>query len=128
MELESALGIKRKKDKVNTERNDDTGKKRCSTGSSEKKNLEEKEPEAIGDNDAAGMEWEDGHVSLVECNEGYSHDLGETVTVEFADVPSSTEKKSVRRHTAEEKVKHFTSGEIVINQGICLHVHINICI
>ncbi|KAM3209367.1 hypothetical protein ACQJBY_063821 [Aegilops geniculata] len=103
VELESSLGIKRKKGKVNTERNDDTGKKRCSVGSSEKKKLEEKEPEAIGDNDAAGMEWEDGHVSPVECKEGYSHDLGETVTVEFTDVPSSTEKKSVRRHTAEEK-------------------------
>lgn len=103
VELESALGIKRKKAKVNTERNDDAGKKRCNTGSSEKKNLEEKEPEAIGDGDAAGMEWEDGHVSPVECKEGYSHDLGETVTVEFTDVPSSTEKKSVRRHTAEEK-------------------------
>ncbi|KAF7100728.1 hypothetical protein CFC21_102206 [Triticum aestivum] len=103
VELESALGIKRKKGKVNTERNDDTGKKRCSVGSSEKEKLEEKEPEAIGDNDGAGMEWEDGHVSPVEYKEGYSHDLGETVTVEFTDVPSSTEKKSVRRHTAEEK-------------------------
>ncbi|VAI73029.1 unnamed protein product [Triticum turgidum subsp. durum] len=103
VELESALGIKRKNGKVNTERNDDTGKKRCSVGSSGKKKLEEKEPEAIGDNDAAGMEWEDGHVSPVERKEGYSHDLGETVTVEFTDVPSSTEKKSVRRHTAEEK-------------------------
>ena len=107
MELESALGIKRKNGKVNTERNDDTGKKRCSVGSSGKKKLEEKEPEAIGDNDGAGMEWEDAHVSPVEYKEGYSHDLGETVTVEFTDVPSSTEKKSVRRHTAEEKVKHF---------------------
>ena len=104
MELDSPLRIKRKKSNVNTDRNDDDDTKRCSVGSSEKKTMEENEPEKIGDSDAAGMDWEEGHVSAVDCKEGYSHDLGDTVTVEFTDVPSSTEKKSVRRHTAEEKV------------------------
>jgi hypothetical protein len=111
VELDSPLGIKRKNGKVNTESNDDASKKRCSAGSSEKKNLEQNKPGVIGESDAAGMDWEEGHVSVVECKEGYSHDLGETVTVEFTDdVPSSAEKKSVRRHTAEEKVKHFTNN------------------
>ncbi|KAM0887916.1 hypothetical protein ACQ4PT_028684 [Festuca glaucescens] len=96
-------GLSAKKGKANTESNGDGSTKRCSAGSSVKKNLEENEPEAIGESDAAGMDWEEGHVSVVDCKEGYSHDLGETVTVEFTDVPSSTEKKSVRRHTAEEK-------------------------
>ncbi|CAM0911519.1 unnamed protein product [Alopecurus aequalis] len=103
VELDSPLRIKHKKRKVNTEWNDDAGTKRCSVGSSEKKTMEENEPERIGDSDAAGMDWEEGHVSALECKEGYSHDLGDTVTVEFTDVPSSAEKKSVRRHTAEEK-------------------------
>lgn len=103
MELESSSGLKHKKGKVNTKWNDESGMKRCSAGSSEKKFLEKKEPEAIGDSDAAGMDWEEGHVSVVEREQGYSHDLGETVTVEFTDVPSSTEKRTVRRHTAEEK-------------------------
>ncbi|RCV31142.1 hypothetical protein SEVIR_6G159100v4 [Setaria viridis] len=72
---------------------------RCSGGSRGKNNLEE-QMEAVRDNDAVDMDWEEGHV---EQNE-YSHDLGETVTVEFADdVPSSTSKKTVRRATAEEK-------------------------
>jgi hypothetical protein len=104
VELDSQSGVKRKKGKVNTESNGDASTKRCGAGSSVKKNLEENEPEAIGESDAAGMDWEEGHVSVVDCKEGYSHDLGETVTVEFTDVPSSAEKKSVRRHTAEEKV------------------------
>uniref|UniRef100_A0ACD6AK52 Uncharacterized protein n=1 Tax=Avena sativa TaxID=4498 RepID=A0ACD6AK52_AVESA len=103
MELDSPLGIKRKKGEVNTGSNDDASMKRCSAGCSEKRNLEENERETIGDSDTAGMDWEEGHVSVVECKEDYSHHLGETVTVEFTDVPSSTEKKSVRRHTAEEK-------------------------
>ncbi|OEL35017.1 DNA repair protein RAD4 [Dichanthelium oligosanthes] len=72
----------------------------CGAESCEKNNLEE-QPEAVCDNDAADMDWEEGHV---EHNE-YSHELGETVTVEFADdVPSSTNKKTIRRVTAEEKV------------------------
>lgn len=103
VEMESPLGNKCKKGKVNTEWNDDADKKKCIAGSSEKTNLEEEEAGTIGDSDAAGMDWEEGHVSAVECKEGYAHELGETVTVEFTDVPSSTEKKSVRRATAEEK-------------------------
>lgn len=103
VELDSQLGIKRKKGKFNTEWNDDASAKRSSAGSSEKGNLKENEPEAVVDGDTAGMDWEEGQVSALECKEGFSHDLGETVTVEFTDVPSSTEKKSVRRHTAEEK-------------------------
>lgn len=103
VELNSSSRVKRKKGKANTESNGDASTKKCSAGSSVKKNLEENEPEAIGESDAAGMDWEEGHVSVVDCKEGYSHDLGETVTVEFTDVPSSAEKKSVRRHTAEEK-------------------------
>ncbi|XP_062191832.1 DNA repair protein RAD4 isoform X2 [Phragmites australis] len=74
--------------------------KRCSAGSREKNSLED-QTEAIGDTDAAEMDWEEGHV--LEHEEGYSHELGETITVEFTDVPSSTNKKSARRPTAEEK-------------------------
>jgi xeroderma pigmentosum group C-complementing protein len=120
VELDSPLGTKHKKGKINTALNGDASMKRCIAGSPVKKNLEANEPGVIGESDAAGMDWEEGHVSVVECKDGYSHDLGETVTVEFTDdVPSSAEKKSVRRHTAEEKVKHFTNI-FFINQGICV--------
>jgi xeroderma pigmentosum group C-complementing protein len=53
------------------------------------------------------MDWEEGIVFAAEHDECYSHELGETVTVEFTDLPSSTEKKTARRLTAEEKVKYF---------------------
>lgn len=102
VEQGSPLGETRKKGIVKTGllSSDDARVKRCSAGSSEKSNLEE-QAEAIGGTDAAEMEWEEGHVLE---QEGYSHDHGETVTVEFNDVPSSTNKKNARRHTAEEKV------------------------
>ncbi|KAG8047367.1 hypothetical protein GUJ93_ZPchr0008g13288 [Zizania palustris] len=102
-EMESSLGNKRKNVKAHTEWNDDSGMKRYSGGSSEKNILEEEKSEEIGGIDAADMDWEEGHAFSVEHKEGYSHDLGETITIEFTDVPSSTEKKSVQRVTAEEK-------------------------
>ncbi|KAL6598608.1 hypothetical protein ACP70R_046307 [Stipagrostis hirtigluma subsp. patula] len=98
----SPLGDTTKKGRAKTESNDVASLKQCTAGNHGNKNLEE-QTEAVGDNDAADMDWEEGHVSTVEHNEGYSHELGETVTVEFTDGPSSTNKKSVRRPTAEEK-------------------------
>ncbi|KAF0899284.1 hypothetical protein E2562_015933 [Oryza meyeriana var. granulata] len=103
VEMESALVDKGKNVKVHAECNDDAGMKRCSEGSSGKNSLVEEDPEAIDGCDAADMDWEEGHVFAAEHKESYSHDLGETVTVEFTDVPSSTEKKTVRRLTTEEK-------------------------
>uniref|UniRef100_A0A0D9X811 Rad4 beta-hairpin domain-containing protein n=1 Tax=Leersia perrieri TaxID=77586 RepID=A0A0D9X811_9ORYZ len=103
VEMDSALGDNGKNLKVHTaEGNDDAGMTRCSRGGSEKNSLDE-DPKAIGDCDAADMEWEEGHVFASEHDEDYSSELAETVTVEFTDVPSSTEKKTVRRLTAEEK-------------------------
>ncbi|GJN03555.1 hypothetical protein PR202_ga21011 [Eleusine coracana subsp. coracana] len=98
----SPLGETRKKGSAKTELqlSDDATGKRCSAGSCEKSNLEE-QTEAIGNSDAAEMEWEEGHV--LEHKEEYSHEPTETVTVEFNDVPSSTNKKNARRPTAEEK-------------------------
>ncbi|RCV31141.1 hypothetical protein SEVIR_6G159100v4 [Setaria viridis] len=99
VETGSPLGNTRKKGRAKAEPKDNASMERCSGGSRGKNNLEE-QMEAVRDNDAVDMDWEEGHV---EQNE-YSHDLGETVTVEFADdVPSSTSKKTVRRATAEEK-------------------------
>jgi xeroderma pigmentosum group C-complementing protein len=100
VEAGSPLGNARKKGRAKAEPKDNASVERCVAASREKNNLEE-QADAVCDNDAAGMDWEEGHV---EHNE-YSHELGETVTVEFADdVPSSTNKKTVRRATAEEKV------------------------
>ncbi|KAK3121748.1 hypothetical protein QOZ80_8BG0660270 [Eleusine coracana subsp. coracana] len=98
----SPLGETRKKGSAKTELqlSDNATGKRCSAGSCEKSNLEE-QTEAIGNSDAAEMEWEEGHV--LEHKEEYSHEPTETVTVEFNEVPSSTSKKNARRPTAEEK-------------------------
>ncbi|CAO2210995.1 unnamed protein product [Urochloa humidicola] len=99
VETGSALGNTRKKGRAQAEPKDNASVESCDAGSSEKNNVEG-QMEAVCNNDAADMDWEEGHV---ERNE-YSHELGETVTVEFADdVPSSTNKKTVRRATAEEK-------------------------
>jgi len=95
----SPLGNTRKKGRAKAEPQDNASVERRGAGSLEKNNLEE-QAEAVFDNDAAGMDWEEGHV---ERNE-YFCEPGETVTVEFNDdVPSSTSKKTVRRATAEEK-------------------------
>jgi xeroderma pigmentosum group C-complementing protein len=100
VEAGSPLGNTRKKGRAKAETQDNASVERCGAGGLEKNNLEE-QVEAVCDNDAADMDWEEGHV---ERNE-YSHELGESFTVEFNDdVPSSTTKKTVRRATAEEKV------------------------
>ncbi|PAN35381.1 hypothetical protein PAHAL_6G204200 [Panicum hallii] len=99
VEAGSPLGNTRKKGRAKAETQDNASVERCGAGGLEKNNLEE-QVEAVCDNDAADMDWEEGHV---ERNE-YSHELGESFTVEFNDdVPSSTTKKTVRRATAEEK-------------------------
>ncbi|TVU05803.1 hypothetical protein EJB05_48986, partial [Eragrostis curvula] len=96
VEMGSPLRETRKKGSSNTEMNADSSvQRRC-----EKSNLEE-QTEPTADSDAAEMDWEEGHV--LEHKAGYSHDLGETVTVEFTDVPSSTTKKNAQRPTAEQK-------------------------
>ena len=100
MEAGSPLGNTRKKGRAKAEPQDNSSVERRGAGSLEKNNLEE-QAEAVFDNDAADMDWEEGHVERDE----YFCELGETVTVEFNDdVPSSTSKKTVRRATAEEKV------------------------
>jgi xeroderma pigmentosum group C-complementing protein len=102
VEQGSLLGATCKKGTAKTELqlSDDSSLKRTSTGSRQKSSLEE-QTEAIADNDAAEMEWEVGHVLE---HESYFHDCGDTVTVEFHDVPSFTNKKNSQRATAEEKV------------------------
>uniref|UniRef100_A0A0E0QJ91 Rad4 beta-hairpin domain-containing protein n=1 Tax=Oryza rufipogon TaxID=4529 RepID=A0A0E0QJ91_ORYRU len=97
VEMESALEDKSKNVKVHAEGYDDAGMTRFGRDGSEKNSLEEEDP------DAADMDWEEGIVFAAEHDECYSHELGETVTVEFTDLPSSTEKKTARRLTAEEK-------------------------
>uniref|UniRef100_A0A0E0AVI8 Rad4 beta-hairpin domain-containing protein n=1 Tax=Oryza glumipatula TaxID=40148 RepID=A0A0E0AVI8_9ORYZ len=97
VEMESALEDKGKNVKVHAEGYDDAGMTRFGRDGSEKNSLEEEDP------DAADMDWEEGIVFAAEHDECYSHELGETVTIEFTDLPSSTEKKTARRLTAEEK-------------------------
>ncbi|XP_078180088.1 DNA repair protein Rad4 family isoform X1 [Carex rostrata] len=46
------------------------------------------------------MDWEDGDIPTME---GFSHDLGKEVTIEFTDLPSSAEKRTSRRLSPEEK-------------------------
>jgi hypothetical protein len=115
VELGSPLGGTRRKGGARTELqlSDDASVKSCSAGSCEKSSLEE-QTEAIGNTDAAEMEWEEGHV--LEHKESYSHDNGETVTVEFSDVPSSTNKKNARRATTEEKVLSHGSYQIYFSE------------
>ncbi|KAJ3705821.1 hypothetical protein LUZ61_009526 [Rhynchospora tenuis] len=48
----------------------------------------------------AEMDWEDGDIPAME---GFSHELGKEVTVEFTDSPSSVEKRTSRRVSPEEK-------------------------
>uniref|UniRef100_A0A0E0LUU1 Rad4 beta-hairpin domain-containing protein n=1 Tax=Oryza punctata TaxID=4537 RepID=A0A0E0LUU1_ORYPU len=103
VEMESALEDKGENIKVHAEGNGDAGMTRCGRDSSEKNSLGEEDQEAIDGCDAADMDWEEGIVFTAEHDEGNSQELEETITVEFTDVPSSTEKKTVRRLTAEEK-------------------------
>ena len=102
VETASPLGNARRKGRPKTESKDNSSVETCSAGSCEKNNLEE-QMESLDNNDAAEMDWEEGHVEHIE----YSDELRETITVEFNDVPSSTNKKGVRRPTAEEKVSFF---------------------
>lgn len=53
------------------------------------------------------MDWEDGDMPAME---GFSHDLGKEVTIEFTDLPSSAEKRTSRRLSPEEKVCAFNRG------------------
>ncbi|KAJ1268490.1 hypothetical protein BS78_07G139700 [Paspalum vaginatum] len=98
VETGSPLGNAHRKGGPKDEAKDNASLETCGGRSCEKKNLEEQK-ESLDDNDAADMDWEEGHVEHIE----YSHELGETVTVELNDIPSSSNKKSVRRPTAEEK-------------------------
>nr|CAB3483004.1 unnamed protein product [Digitaria exilis] len=92
-------GNTRKKGGAKAETKDNASVETCGTGSHIKSDLEE-QAEAVCDNNAADMDWEEGHVE----HNAHSHELGDTITVEFADdLPSSTNKKSVRRATSEEK-------------------------
>lgn len=100
METGALHGNTRKKGGAKAEPKDNASVETCCTGSHIKSDLEE-QTEAVCNNDAADMDWEEGHVE----HNVYSHELGDTVTVEFNDdVPSSTNKKTVRRATSEEKV------------------------
>jgi len=99
VETASPLRNARRKGRPKTESKDNSSVETCSAGSCDKNNLEE-QTESLDNNDAAEMDWEEGHLEKIE----YSDELRETITVEFNDVPSSTNKKSVRRPTAEEKV------------------------
>lgn len=98
VETGSTLGDALKKVRPKNEPNDNASVEMCSGGSCEKNDLEG-QTESLDDNEAADMDWEEGHVEHIE----YSHELGEAITVELNDVPSSSNKKSIRRPTAEEK-------------------------
>lgn len=102
VETASPLRNARRKGRPKNESKNNASVEMCSAGSCEKNNLEE-QTESLDNNDAAKMDWEEGHVEHIE----YSDEFRETITVEFNDVPSSTNKKSVRRPTAEEKVNFF---------------------
>ncbi|XP_008803880.2 DNA repair protein RAD4 [Phoenix dactylifera] len=54
--------------------------------------------------DVNEMDWEEGTISVSEGREGYSHDLGRVVTVEFTDSPSTAQRRASRRASAEDKV------------------------
>ncbi|XP_010932556.2 DNA repair protein RAD4 isoform X1 [Elaeis guineensis] len=54
--------------------------------------------------DVNEMDWEEGTISVLEGGEGYSHDLGREVTVEFTDSPSAAQRRPSRRVSAEDKV------------------------
>ncbi|KAL6862447.1 hypothetical protein ACP4OV_016788 [Aristida adscensionis] len=99
VEMGSPLGDTAKKGRHKRELNGDASVKSCNAGDYSL----EVQTEAVGDAAAADMDWEEGLVSTVEHKVDYSHELGETVTVEFTDVPSPSTKKSVRRPTSEEK-------------------------
>lgn len=56
------------------------------------------------------MDWEDGDIPALE---GFSHDLGKEVTIEFTDLPSSSPdklKRTSRRLSPEEKACSFNRG------------------
>ncbi|KAJ0981270.1 hypothetical protein J5N97_009525 [Dioscorea zingiberensis] len=53
--------------------------------------------------DANELEWEDGNILASESRESYSHDSEKEITVELTDFPSTTQRKTSRRATAEEK-------------------------
>ncbi|KAG1358767.1 DNA repair protein RAD4 [Cocos nucifera] len=50
------------------------------------------------------MDWEEGTISVSDGREGYSHDLGREVTVEFTDSPSAAQRRPSRRVSAQDKV------------------------
>jgi xeroderma pigmentosum group C-complementing protein len=58
------------------------------------------------------MDWVDGDIPAME---GFAHDLGKEVTVEFTDSPSSAEKKTSRRLSPEEKVGSFNYCNVIQN-------------
>lgn len=53
--------------------------------------------------DANDFDWEEGSIPVSEDREGYSHDLGREVIIEFTDSPCSAQRKPSRRASAEEK-------------------------
>lgn len=64
--------------------------------------------------DANEMDWEDGTISIPEFSQGYSHDHGREVTVEFTESPSYIQRKPSRRTSAEDKV-NFKSQVVAFN-------------
>lgn len=54
--------------------------------------------------DVNEMDWEEGTISILEAREGYSHDLGRDVTVEFTESTSAAQRKPSRRSSAHDKV------------------------
>lgn len=57
------------------------------------------------DEEMDDIDWEDGSTAILESVNNHPGDGIRKVTIEFSDSPDSAKRKSVRRATAEEKVK-----------------------
>lgn len=84
----------------------DVSVKGCGMRNTKESTLTGREEAASGHFDASEMDWEEGIVSTSDCREGFSHDLGKDVIVEFTGLPSPAERKINRRVSSEEKVSY----------------------
>nr|CAD1826547.1 unnamed protein product [Ananas comosus var. bracteatus] len=91
------------KGKAKAEDSRDVSVKGCGMRNTKESTLMGREEAASGHFDASEMDWEEGIVSTLDCREGFSHDLGKDVIVEFTGLPSPAERKINRRASAEEK-------------------------
>lgn len=85
----------------------DLGLKGCNSGKME--GSTSSKGEHAGANvhlDANEMDWEEGTISVSEGREGYFHELGREVTVEFTESPSAAQRRPSRRVSAQDKVNH----------------------